>query len=483
MILKDKESLIACKAVALAFLCFANCLSAATFGLFTYTDNGTYITITDYPTTETGDVVIPDTIAGKSVTTIGSYAFRDCANLTSITIPASVTIIGSYAFYGCSSLASIMIPASVNSIGSYAFYGCGSLASITVDPLNSAYSSVDGMLFNKSQTTLIQCPGGKVETVAIPSSVTTIGASAFSGCSSLTTVTIPSGVTSMGDLALSGCWSLTGVIIPFSVTTIGASPFLGCSGLTDITVDPLNVAYSSVDGILYNKGQTTLIECPGGKTGSVMIPSSVTTIGTNAFNGCGNLAGITIPTSVTSIGTFAFRDCGSLASAIFKGVAPSVSGTGWFASFGANAAGFAVYYFDGKAGFTSPKWMGYPVVNMGGASPVSPWLVANGFPHDTDVMSDLNDDGVNLLMAYALALDPRQNLSGSIPRPVIAGDQMSLQFHAASEGITYRVETSANLQNWSAEDVILSAPDANGYRTAWFSGGGPNRFIRLAVSR
>ena len=98
-------------------------------------------------------------------------------------------------------------------------------------------------------------------------------------------------------------------------------------------------------------------------------------------------------------------------------------------------------------------------------------------------MSDPNADGVNLLMAYALALDPRQNLSGSIPRPVIAGDQMTLTFQAGSEGITYRVETSDNLQSWSTNGVTLSALDANGYRTAWFSGGGPNRFMRLAMSR
>ncbi len=101
--------------------CLAVRLPAAQFGHFTYDDNGTYITITDYPTYATGAVEIPATIIGKPVTSIGDSAFRDCSGLTSVTIPEGVTSIGDMAFSGCSGLTSVTIPASVTSIGNYAF--------------------------------------------------------------------------------------------------------------------------------------------------------------------------------------------------------------------------------------------------------------------------------------------------------------------------------------------------------------------------
>jgi len=368
------------------------------------------------------NVTIPN-----SVKYIGEGAFNSCINLTSVTIPNSVTSIGSYAFSGCTSLTNVTIPNSVTSIGSYAFSDCTSLSAITVDASNSFYSSVEGVLFDKSQTTLIECPGGKAGSYTIPNSVTNIGTRAFFGCTSLASVTIPNSVTSIGELAFSGCTSLTNVTIPNSVTSIGDQAFDSCTSLASVTipnsvtsigsyafsrctslrnvtipnsvtsigdqafgsctsltafaVDATNSFYSSLDGVLFNKSQTTLIQYPGGRVGSYMIPDSVTNIGgwaflwctsltivtisnsvTNigqaAFWGCTNLTSVTIGYSVTSIGQGAFAFCDSLTGVYFQGNAPS---GGYDAFYFADKA--TVYYLPGTT------WWG---VTFGGR-PTAVW--------------------------------------------------------------------------------------------------------------
>jgi hypothetical protein len=286
-------------------------LPAVVQAQFTWTTNSGKITITDY-TGPGGALTIPNMITGLPVTSIGGYAFDYCTNLTSVTIGTNVTSIGEYAFESCSSLTNATVPKSVTSIGTGAFESCDSLTDITVDPLNLFYSSVDGVLFNKTQTTLIECPGGKTGSYTVPNTVTSIAPSSFNYCYHLTSVTVGTNVTSIGDDAFDSCSSMTNVTVPKSVTSIGATAFRSCDSLTDITVDPLNSFYSSADGVLFNKSQTTLIECPGGKAGSYTVPDSVTNIGSSAFVVCRSLTSVTVGTNVTSIGDFAFSVCTSL---------------------------------------------------------------------------------------------------------------------------------------------------------------------------
>jgi len=146
----------------------------------------------------------------SSVTSIGDYAFSGCSGLTTIEIPTSVNSIGNDVFSYCSGLTSVTIPSSVTSVANYAFYGCSGL--ITVDSNNPNYSSLDGVLYDKSQTLLIHCPTSKIESFIIPSSVTSIGNAAFNNCRELTTVTIPSSVISIEESAFINCDGLTSII-------------------------------------------------------------------------------------------------------------------------------------------------------------------------------------------------------------------------------------------------------------------------------
>ncbi|MCR5532413.1 MAG: fibronectin type III domain-containing protein [Paludibacteraceae bacterium] len=235
---------------------------------------------------------ISQVVINDGVTSIGDYAFAGCSSLTSVTIPNSVTSIGQYAFYDCRGLTSVTIPNSVTSIGTNIFQDCSSLTSIDVASDNSNYCSVDGVLFNKDKTTLVQYPGGKQ------------GA-----------YTIPNGVTSIGDFAFYVCSGLTSVTVGNSVTSIGEYAFAVCPSLTSINVASDNLNYCSEDGILFNKDKSILIQYPASKNNTEYdIPNSVTSIGECAFFGCSGLTSVTIPNSVTCIGGDAFDGCTGLTS-------------------------------------------------------------------------------------------------------------------------------------------------------------------------
>ncbi len=249
-------------------------VSAAQSGDFTYTVVSNTSKITKY-TGPGGTVVIPSALGGYPVTLIDDRAFLDCTGLTKVTIPDTVTEIGyqafdgcsglisvnipgyvtkiwdsafyrcsklaaitfpesikwigEEAFYFCSKLKSVMIPAGVTNIGNGAFSSCAALTQINVDTNNTQYSSQSGVLFNKTVTTLLQCPAGKTGNYTIPGTVTTVIAYAFNKCAELSTVTIPGSVTYIAFSAFFGCKGLTCAIFLGDAPTMDSRVFDGCA--------------------------------------------------------------------------------------------------------------------------------------------------------------------------------------------------------------------------------------------------------------
>lgn len=277
---------------------------------------------------------------GDGIKKISNSLFNGCANLWDINIPASVTEIDGSAFEGCASLASIDIPANVTNIVEYAFYGCKNLASINVDDKNPAYASVDGVLYNKEKTILIQAPGKIQGKFTIPSGVTNIASGAFGSCEGLTGLEIPASVTSISEYAFENCTGLTNVTIPSSVKNIDTKAFSGCKNLDlvisnakeNVTVESgaLDDCKSVTWDLLVDESESPLkfkvltdstaeVTKENCVEGSVTIPSkvvidgktySVVSIAYQAFKNCKGLTNITIPTSVIKIEGYAFTNSG-----------------------------------------------------------------------------------------------------------------------------------------------------------------------------
>ncbi len=300
--------------------------AGGTIGECTWQLNGTELTITgegdmgEYSNSPWGTGITKVTI-GEGVTTINNYAFSgckalktaklpntlkvigggafyDCSSLEEISIPECVISIGERAFYGCKKLIDVQIPKSVTSIGECAFSVCEALQAITVDKGNPNYCTVDGVLFNKNKTTLMQYPCLRMATsYTIPDTVTKIDMDAFSYARLLSDISIPDGVTKIG-------------YNPFFNTRYSNNSSNYVDGILYlgkhiIATESNRSVYVVADGTL-TIADGAFVNC--NKVENITLPEGLITIGDSAFSWCSSLEKIYIPKSVKTIGESAFYD-------------------------------------------------------------------------------------------------------------------------------------------------------------------------------
>ena len=297
-----------------------------------------------------------NTVIPNTITAIGGGAFCGIG-ITSVNIPNGVKSIGNAAFAINSKLTSVTIPASVTAITGKPFYRCSALTSIKVADGNTVYDSrnnCNAIIETATNTLITGCNNSVIPTgitsiadtafygsgissvvipntvtklgkgafnatlltsIVIPYGVTKIGAWAFGDCKELPVIEFPNSVTTIEALALSNCSKISVLTIPSSVINMGVNPFAGCSALTSINVAEDNLVYDSrnnCNAIIETATNTLISGCM-----NTVIPEEITTIGSNAFDGCKDLASIVIPNNVILIKSRAFAACSALTTFTF----------------------------------------------------------------------------------------------------------------------------------------------------------------------
>ena len=339
---------------------------------FEYTLSGDCATITEYKG-EGGDVKVPETIGNNySVTAIGDYAFA-YSKATTITVPDSVTTIGNEAFRDCLELTKITLGKGVSAIGVAVFAGSSKLAEISVSADNANYQSIDGAIYTKDGAGFIACPVSASGTYTVKDGVINIAASAFESCKGLTKIVLPSSVATIGNYAFFECTSLKDITLSNNVKTLGNSAFYLCTSLETIVLpsslkkleDSLMYGCTSLKNIYIQQGVEAIgyaafSTCTALE--SITLPKGMKQIEENAFSDCSALTTVYISDTVGDIAGYAFRNCKKLENAIFYGEPPTIFGENVFE--GASDS-FKIYYPKNYALSWAPNgettWNGYPI--------------------------------------------------------------------------------------------------------------------------
>ena len=265
-------------------------------------------------------------------------------------------------------------------------------------------------------------------------------------------------------------------------------------------MDAGNPAYQDLDGVLFDVTGSILIRYPAGRSGFYRIPDGVVTIGDDAFFNCPMLTGVSIPQGVARVGNWSFGSCpgltrvalpssvvtmgdyafaGSraLTSLVFLGDAPTFDTIG----LGTANPGLVIHYLGSRSGFSSPMWQGYPAEEINeSVYPAAAWLEMHGMPFNALLDQDVNHDGVTLLVAYALDLDPA-NAHPGVPKAVVGADALSMRFYASARGVTYTVQRSSDLSAWTTDGITLTEMDEEGRVTASTPITPGRQFMRIMI--
>jgi hypothetical protein len=331
-------------------------------GYYEYTTNKGTVAIYSYEGSDSS-LAIPNTIGGLPVTSIDGSAFFQAPELTSVTIGTNVTLIGTNAFFQCFYLESVSIPASVTNIGFGPFFDCSALTTIALSTSNLYFVSTNNVLFNKTLTSLIQYPNGVGGSYTISAIVTNVGEAFIGATLSAISVnatnsyfsstngvlfnknqsvlieypgaaggsyTVPPTVTTIEGGAFEYGTGVSSVIIGTNVTSIGSYAFYDCASVTAISVNSTNLYYSSTNGALFDKKQTTLIQFPCAIGGSYAVPGTVTNIDGGAFGDDFSITNVFIPDSVTTMDLEVFYSCQDLISVSLSGNLKSISEESFF---------------------------------------------------------------------------------------------------------------------------------------------------------
>lgn len=221
-----------------------------------------------------------------------------------VEIPQGVKAIGRCAFYGCKNLKGVTIPEGVTAIGRGAFAQCTNLEEIKVAEGNTKFSSIDGVLYTKDQTTMLACPQAKAM-VEIPAMVEAFKKGVFDECTKLEEISVAAESNAFSSIkgAIYTKDQTTLVLVlptqkvvdlPATCTTLAKGAFRGCTNLIAINADAKSQAFASVDGVLCNKDITKFILCPKGKA-KLVIPATIKRVDRTAFEGCTNLKSVVLP--------------------------------------------------------------------------------------------------------------------------------------------------------------------------------------------